>query len=270
MEQIPLYQVIDGVQSGSDEDHYTAVITEDWMQGRAGFGGLVAAIAVECMRRSIGRERPLRALLTSFIGPAAGEVQIQCKVLRSGKSVTWVEARVLQDGKTCTTFSAAFGGGRESSISVPAQGMPTARPPEDSKLFPYIEGVIPVLTRHFEMRYAFGQFPVSSSKESEIGAWIRFKDGRHFAEPHVVAFMDLLPPAVLQMQSEPKPISSLTWHLEMLDDLEASDARDGDGWWFFHVYAQGAADGYSQQHATLYTPAGRAIAFSQQTISVFA
>ena len=137
-------------------------------------------------------------------------------------------------------------------------------------LFPYIPGVTPDFTQHFEMRWAIGGMPMSRSDQSEMGAWVRFRNPQDFGESHVVALMDLLPPAVLQMFREFKPISSLTWHLEMLDDLSAEDAQDGEGWWFFHVYARGAADGYSQQNATLYAPSGRAIAMSQQSIAVFA
>ena len=271
MELTNFASLIGSVKPVGDTGHYRARITEDWLQGRAAFGGLVAGIAVEAMRLSIGRERPLRALLTSFVGPAApGDCEVECQVLRSGKSVTWMEAKVIQAGQVCTTFSAAFGGSRESSISVPAAPRPESVPPEESREFPFIENMTPAFTQHFDMYWAIGNFPMTGSKESEMGAWVRFRDPADFAEAHIVALMDLLPPAVLQMQSEFKPISSLSWHLEMLDDLSADDALNGEGWWFFHVYARGAADGYSQQNATLYTPSGRALAMSQQAIAVFA
>lgn len=270
MTQTPFHKLLGSIKT-SAASTYSVNITQDWLQGRTAFGGLSAALAVEALRLHVGRDRPLRALLTSFIGPIGpGEAEIECKTLRSGKSVTWTEARIIQNGEVGASFSAAFGHGRDSSIRVAGPTQPEAKPPEASTLFPYIEGVTPVFTKHFEMRYAIGQLPISSSRQSELGVWIRFRDADHFGEAHVVALMDLLPPAVLQMQSEFKPISSLTWHLELLDDLEAGDARNGEDWWFFHVYAQGAANGYSQQHAVLYTPAGRAIAMSQQTISIFA
>ncbi len=45
-------------------------VSDDWMQGRATFGGLVAAVGNEAMRKLVPRDRPLRSLQTTFIGPA--------------------------------------------------------------------------------------------------------------------------------------------------------------------------------------------------------
>ncbi|MGB1580437.1 MAG: acyl-CoA thioesterase [Nevskiales bacterium] len=271
MELVAFDDLLAAVQATDKDGLYKAKLTEDWLQGRAGFGGLMAALAVQALRAELGNERPLRALMTSFIGPpAAGEVDIHTAALRSGKSVTWAEARIMQAGQACTAFSAAFGGNRDSAIKVQPATRPETKSPEDSTVFPFIPNVTPNFTQHFEMRWAIGGMPMSNSGQSEMGAWIRFRNPANFGEAHVVSLMDLLPPAVLQMQAEMKPISSLTWHLEMLDDLSAPDAQDGEGWWFFHVHARGAANGYSQQSATLFTPAGRALAMSQQTIAVFA
>ncbi len=264
-------RLIEGVKPVAGTGLYQGLVTEDWLQGRAAFGGLMAAYAVTALRQEIGVERPLRALMTSFIGPPGlGVVDIQTNVLRSGKAVTWAGAQISQDGKPCTGFSAAFGGSRESSIHVTTDDRPQVKSPADSVPFRFIPNVTPNLIQHYEIRWALGGMPMSGSKQSEAGAWVRFRDTSQFGEAHVVSLMDVLPPAVLQMQTQMKPISSLTWHLEMLDDLTAPDAQDGEGWWFFQVQARATANGYSQQSATLYTPTGRALAMSQQTIAVFA
>lgn len=250
---------------------YRATLTAGWTQGRSAFGGVMAALASGALRRHIGDDRPLRALLTSFIGPAApGELRIECNTLRQGKSVIWAEAKILQDEAVCAAFSACFGRHRESRIRVEPQARPSVRGPDGATVMPQVEGMTPAFMQQFDLRWATGQLPVSSSPTAAMGVWVRFLDPSSFGEAHVVALMDVLPPAVLQMFDEMRPISSLSWHLEFLDDLSAEDARDGDGWWFFDVAAHAAVDGYSQQHATLYTPTGRAIAMSQQAIAIFA
>ena len=159
--------------------------------------------------------------------------------------------------------------GRESSITIQPLPRPDTKSPEESMLLPFIPGLTPTFTQHYNMAIAIGQPPASQSKTSELGAWIRFKKQDPVGEPEIIAFMDLLPPAVIQMASTFKPVSSLTWHLEMLDDLSQPDTADNEGWWFFHADAQATANGYSQQHATLYSPSGRAIAMSQQVITIF-
>ena len=72
------------------------------------------------------------------------------------------------------------------------------------------------------------------------------------------------------MFKQMKPISSLSWHLQMLEAVSAEDLGAGDGWWFVGVSTDSAANGYAQQQAVLYTPAGRALAISQQAVAVFA
>lgn len=271
MTQATFNELMAQAASPGADGHCRVTLTADWLQGRAGFGGLMAALAVTSLRAVLDDQRPLRALMTAFVGPPGpGELVIECRQLRSGKSVTWAEARVLQAGQVCTTVTACLGLARESVIQVAPPALPDVAAVDAAQPFPYLEGITPAFTQHFEMRWALGGLPVTGSERCDNAAWIRFRDGSAFAEAHVIAFMDLLPPAVLQMFAAPRPISSLSWHLEMLDDLRKPDAQDGDGWWLFHVAAHGAADGYSQQQATLYTPGGRALALSQQAIAVFA
>jgi hypothetical protein len=48
---------------------FCAIIGEDWSQGRATFGGMVAALGNEAMRRLVPADRKLRGLETVFVGP---------------------------------------------------------------------------------------------------------------------------------------------------------------------------------------------------------
>lgn len=263
--------LLEQVRASGQAGIYEVRFTPDWMQGRAAFGGLSAALTLTALRQHLDTDRPLRALMTAFIGPpASGLAQVECQALRSGKSVSWAQAALRQNDQVCTTISACLGHGRDSSIRVDAPARPQAKDVEGLPSLPYLEGLTPVFTQHFDMRWGFGGYPMSGGSQSECGVWVRFRQPQEFNEAHVVALMDVLPPAVAQMQRQPKPLSSMSWHLEMLDDMQADDARDGQGWWFVHMYAHGAANGYSQQHATLYTPAGRALAMSQQSVAVFA
>ena len=58
-----------------------ARVTEDWLQGRTTFGGLIAVLGVQAMRDVAGAAWPaevsLRALQTNFVGPVAvGQVDV--------------------------------------------------------------------------------------------------------------------------------------------------------------------------------------------------
>jgi acyl-CoA thioesterase len=96
-------------------------VPDDWMQGRTVYGGLVAALALQSMRAHVPLERKVRTLFVSFIGPLdAKPFYIQTGQLRSGKSVTTVESRVLQNDAICCTALGSFGADRDSRIRIPA------------------------------------------------------------------------------------------------------------------------------------------------------
>src|SRR5699024_7353150 len=69
------------------------VIPAGWTQGRACFGGLIAAIMYRRLQALVP-DRPPRSLFVSFVGPvAAGDIELNAEVLRTGGSVTQAECR---------------------------------------------------------------------------------------------------------------------------------------------------------------------------------
>ena len=77
-----------------DGDHWRCFVPSDWMQGRTALGGLLTAFAVQAMREEVGPGVPVRSVQTAFMAPAAGELQIRCRVLRRGRSALFIEAVV--------------------------------------------------------------------------------------------------------------------------------------------------------------------------------
>src|SRR6202142_4645455 len=79
---------------------WRALLGEAWSQGRATFGGMVAALGNEAMRRLVPADRQLRGLETVFAGPTlAGAVRIEAEVLRVGKGVPIANGGVCGRGK---------------------------------------------------------------------------------------------------------------------------------------------------------------------------
>ena len=83
--------------------------------------------------------------------------------------------------------------------------------------------------------------------------------------PHFVTLVDAWPPAPIQCLTEPRPMSSLTWTLELL----AEPPDDPSAQWWYEVETDAAHHGYAHTHATVFTPEGRPIAISRQSISIF-
>jgi acyl-CoA thioesterase len=138
------------------------VVGEDWLQGRSLFGGLQVALALYAMRGA-APDLPLRVLQTTFIAPVpAGQVDVEARLLRTGKSTRHVEARVLVGGETCALVIGIFGASRSSAVKVsPSQ---PAVPPGPSYLLPRAPGLVPNFTQHFTARWIRGTPPYTGER----------------------------------------------------------------------------------------------------------
>jgi len=96
-------------------------VPDSWGQGRTVLGGLSVALTFRVVQDQLPQPRPLRSLNVSFVGPLATDQNFSfaTSVLRSGKSVTHIEARVIQEGQVCVTLLASFGEARDSTTRHP-------------------------------------------------------------------------------------------------------------------------------------------------------
>lgn len=110
-------------------------VPDDWLQGRTLFGGMQAIVGLAAMR-SLVPEVPLGSLQVTFLAPVpGGPVTARAKVLRSGKSATHVEARIVDGDKALALLVGVFGLPRPSAVALrPRQAVVTpAKPIEDSR-----------------------------------------------------------------------------------------------------------------------------------------
>lgn len=244
-----------------------------WSQGRATFGGLVAAMLFEKMAAQVKGGCSLRSLTFSFVGPVSGSsVETTAEVLRAGRSVTQVEGRMSQDSAVTLAALASFGSPRESTIAVASDKAPTFAAPDTIEPLPYIEGLVPEFTRHFDYRIAVGDLPFSGSESQKFGGWVRFSEAPAGTDntvadiSHLLALIDAWPPALLPMLNQPAPASSLTWTLELIEPLPQQGPGD---WWQYLAEVEQAADGYGITQAKLWDKTGRLVALTRQTVTVF-
>ncbi|WP_256625516.1 thioesterase family protein [Pseudomonas sp. LPB0260] len=112
-------------------------IPQQWGQGRATFGGLLAACLFEKLKPQVAADRPVRSLLVSFVAPVApGPMEVRVKVLRAGKAATQVQATAYQNDQACVVMLASFGGDRASAVRLDAAPAPTIKAPRPRPSFP--------------------------------------------------------------------------------------------------------------------------------------
>ncbi len=140
------------LRSAQDEAGVSRLqVPDDWMQGRSVFGGLQAALTVRARRTLVPADIPLRTLQTTFIAPvAAGAMQARAQVLRTGKSASHLEARLVDGDQTLATAIGVFGAARPSVVAV-APRQPTV-PCDQPIEFPFMQGFTPNFTQHFSVQ----------------------------------------------------------------------------------------------------------------------
>lgn len=246
------------------------VIPETWAQGRASFGGVVAALVFDQMQRGVATGRPMRSLQVSFVGPVVPgkPFRIVSELLREGKSASQTLGRIVQGEQTCVVANASFGADRDSSIQVGGHyPAPSFRSPEDSKAIPPIDGVTPAFIQHIEMRWAVGSFPFTGSDSHQMGGWMRFTETPEVVtDAHLVALVDAWPPAVLPMLSKPAPASTLSWSLDILHPRP--EIQPGE-WLMYLATVDQAESGYGHTQAQIWSGSGELVALSRQTVTVF-
>jgi acyl-CoA thioesterase len=243
---------------------WSTAVTEDWLQGRSLFGGIQAALALRAMRRLVPPEVPLRVLQTTFVAPIpAGRVAVRSRVLRTGKNVTQVEARIVDGSGTSALFAGVFGQARVSRVEVvPEVGVVKDEVGVDNTGAPGV-----AFAQHFDLRRLRGDRLVSGSRRRDAVLEVGMKDpGASVGEEHVVAIADAPPPLALAFLEKPAFGSSVTWTLEMLDTRLGSLSLDG---WQLHIDLAAARDGYTSQSVLVCAKGGHPVALSRQSMVVF-
>jgi acyl-CoA thioesterase len=262
-----LAEIVQGLRR--DDAGLSAHAPDSWTQGRTLFGGLQAALLVRAMRLQADTDLPLRSLQTTFIGPVpAGELRLEARRLRAGKSALHADAQILSaDGELLCTAIAVFGRARESSLNFAPRAPSVPLSAEAARRIPHLEGISPRFTTFVEQRWASGAFPFCGGQEPRTQIWLRYPDEPRLDESLLIALADSIPSPAISVLRKPAPASSLCWTLELLADRWSADAS---AWWLMDAEASAARDGYVFQTATLYDGSGQAIALSRQSAVVFA
>jgi len=249
-------------------------ISEDWLQGRTTFGGALSVLAVQAMRDVCGTDWPLRALQTNFVGPVGvGQCHVDVTLLRQGKNIRQVQARVTQvDAQGHEHIGGVllgvFGTARTSTLpSLMPERPPVSKSPEEAFKLPYVEGLTPQFTQQLDFRYAEGGLPFTGTDAWLSRTHVRLKDTTDVdAELQSVMLADAGPtPALAQLKGF-APASSVSWALE----LRPVTVTDVDGFWRMDKEALVVGEGYVNEKTTLWTPCGQLAALGYQVVAVYA
>jgi acyl-CoA thioesterase len=237
--------------------------TEDWLQGRTVYGGLIAAWAVRALAVLVPPNRTLRSLDVAFVGPiAAGDVPLQARVLRAGKYLTHAVVQVGGDDGG-TRIHAVLAADRPSALQVQAPPAAPEKAVEEGFAIPFLPGIVPAFSQHFAYVLTEGGIPFGGGDVPSVGGYFRHQDGAGGMEA-MVAMLDAWSPAVLPLADRPVPASTVRWTVQVVGDVPEGDA----GWWWYRSDTCTASAGYAVERAQLWA-GGRLVALAEQLVAVF-
>jgi acyl-CoA thioesterase len=226
-------------------------------------GGYVAAILLRAL--ALAQADPARAARSLTIHytapPRVGRASIQTCVERTGRSLSTVSGRLLQDGALCALALAAFSTERKAPGFSDLR-MPEVPPPEAC---PLLEKRIEIHGRYAQ-RWAIGAPPFSGSDRALGGGWIRFPEPRPLDALAIAAFVDAFPPAVFSRERDPGlaggvPTIDLTVHFRT--PLPRPDLPP-DAWVLAVFRSRLARGGFVEEDGEIWSPDGTLIAQSRQ------
>ena len=242
---------------------YEADISTAWWVVRGPHGGYLASILLRALVDTVDdADRAPRSLTVHYAAaPQEGMVTVHTEVVRSGSSLSTVQARMTQGDKTVAialgAFSKSWGGLDYSDTS-----MPESLPVDQGFPIHEADGVPPFL-KQFHMMATMGDTPFSGAANAKLGGWFRLAEPQAADAVVVATLMDAWPPVVFPVATEPlvAPTVDLTIHFRA--PLPQAGAEPDDhylGVFWSHL----ARDGFFEEDGELWSKDGVLLAQSRQ------
>lgn len=229
------------------DDHYRGRVHPNWAIGTNPNGGYLLCIALDALQQRLPEQPDALSVTVHYFKPGLNNeaCEVMTEVLKRGRQVSNVRARVMQAGELRLEVMAvmgALGEQPETPITLPAPAIPS---PEDcTPRSGFSQGLaqLPLLER-LEIRLHPNEAEPGHAQQAQVSGWIRFRDGREPDGRAAVLFADAFPPSVFGLLGAVGwvPTVELTVHVRrrpapgwMLGQFRTLDLSDGrmieDGW----------------------------------------
>lgn len=248
-------------------DTYSVEVPDGWQQGRGAFGGVVVATLVRALEASEDGGRPLRSIQVQICGPLQpGPAQITVDRVRPGGGVSYLGARLEQDGAVQAHAMASLGRNRNTDGSWTTSQPPSVPRWQDVPVLPVQPPFGPVFAVHCEFRPCVGGMPTTGGDRAYSGGYMRFKNpGPARDTALLAAFLDTWWPSAYARFRDLRPMATIAYTAQFLDswgDLDPDEPL------LVVCSSDAAREGYVVEMRELWAPGGRLLALNQQTMAI--
>lgn len=186
----------------SDETHAEITVSDLWNVGSIPNGGYLMAHCAKAMATQLNQPHPISVTGYYLDKTANALASVALEKLRTGKSVSSISAKLVQEGQERIRFTAAFSDlsktKGENYIESPAPVIP------DFKDCLPVAEIAPHLRMYeqFNMRFdpeCCGWNQSQFKKRAEMNAWLEFKDQSTFDVFSLLMVPDMLPPVIFTL-----------------------------------------------------------------------
>lgn len=258
--------------TAADDGSLSAMMHGDFSNGPismpatvgAPFGGLLAALSADAMRRGLGLTIPLRTLSVQYLAAAGYDrpLHFQPRLLRGGRTVSFSAADAVQDGRLTHHATATWGGDQPGAVIPPLLAPPSPRGELDPA-----RGVGGPMSPHFA-RYVDYVFETRShilggneGRPAVERVWMRMKH-RPLDELSLCYLLDALYPPSWTAFKRPPPMTTIDLRYDLFEAITPDTAPDG--WLFFEFRLLALDNGWTVDDAVAWTADGRPVAVSRQ------
>jgi acyl-CoA thioesterase len=262
--RVPVHRFdLDTAVRNLGDGRFEAEMSEHWWVERGPNGGYVAAVVLRAIQAAAAIKRPPRSLTVQFPrAPVAGSVEITVKTEREGGTVTFLSARMEQQGKLQATALAVLADDLDASGFAELQ-MPAVDPP--TELYspdPAQVSGMPTMFQNYDVRPALGDEAFSGGAPYS-GLWIRAREPRLLDAPLAAAMLDAWFPAPFIRLERPVPAPTIDYTVHFRSPLPPPDATADDP--YLAVFKTGLArHGFFEEDGELWSADGVLLAHSRQ------
>lgn len=249
----------DSVVTPISEAIFSTDVSARWNIGAVPNGGYLLALILTALDEKITHPDPLSATAHYMKATRPGPAEIHVEVVKSGKSFSTAEARLVQEGSERVRVLATYGTlGQKNDVRY-VTGQPPRVPSADEVPVLRPPSIAPEIAKRFEVRYA----PETSSwmrgektGNAELRGAIRFADHRPLDVKSLALFADAFPPPVFD-------VIPMNWVPTLELTVHFRSRPQGD--WLHSVFrTRFLFDGLLEEDGEIWDESGNLCALSRQ------